>query len=71
LGGTAVVPPLITRIRAERRLLHAEFGSEYEAYLARTWRLLPGLLQPSRYYENAAVLAGTVGTDGSQVWLDF
>jgi len=37
-------PPLIARIRAERRLLHAEFRGEYEAYFAGTWRLLPGLL---------------------------
>lgn len=35
--------PLIARIRAEERLLRAQFGSEYEAYCARTWRLIPGL----------------------------
>jgi protein-S-isoprenylcysteine O-methyltransferase Ste14 len=34
--------PLIARIRAEEALLHAQFGSEYEAYCARTWRLIPG-----------------------------
>jgi protein-S-isoprenylcysteine O-methyltransferase Ste14 len=39
----AVVPPLIARIRAEERLLHAKFGSEYEAYCSRTSRLIPGI----------------------------
>jgi protein-S-isoprenylcysteine O-methyltransferase Ste14 len=34
--------PLIARIRAEEALLHAQFGSEYEAYCARSWRLIPG-----------------------------
>lgn len=36
-------PPLVARIRAEERLLHAEFGAEYEAYRARTSRLIPGV----------------------------
>jgi len=41
---TAVlIPPLVARIRAEERLLRAQFGAEYDAYCARTWRLLPGL----------------------------
>jgi protein-S-isoprenylcysteine O-methyltransferase Ste14 len=35
--------PLIPRIRAEERLLHEQFGTEYEAYCAHTWRLVPGL----------------------------
>lgn len=35
--------PLIARIRAEEALLHAQFGAEYEAYCAKTWRLIPGL----------------------------
>jgi protein-S-isoprenylcysteine O-methyltransferase Ste14 len=35
--------PLIARIHAEEKLLRAQFGSEYEAYCARTWRLIPGL----------------------------
>jgi len=35
--------PLVARIRAEERLLHQHFGAEYEAYRARTWRLLPGI----------------------------
>jgi protein-S-isoprenylcysteine O-methyltransferase Ste14 len=38
-----LVPPLLARIRAEERLLHAEFGGEYEAYRTRTWRMIPGL----------------------------
>ncbi len=37
------VPPLIARIRAEEALLQAHFGGEYNVYLARTWRLIPGL----------------------------
>ena len=39
----ALVPPLVARMRAEERLLASEFGAEYEAYRARTWRLMPGL----------------------------
>jgi len=35
--------PLVARIRAEERLLAAHFGAEYEAYRARTWRLVPGV----------------------------
>lgn len=34
--------PLVARIRAEERLLAGQFGAEYEAYRARTWRLVPG-----------------------------
>jgi protein-S-isoprenylcysteine O-methyltransferase Ste14 len=37
------IPPLIARMNSEERLLHAQFGQEYEAYRARTWRLLPGV----------------------------
>lgn len=33
--------PLVPRIQAEERLLRAHFGVEYEAYVKRTWRLLP------------------------------
>ena len=35
--------PLVSRIRAEERLLSEHFGSEYEAYRQRTWRLVPGI----------------------------
>lgn len=38
-----MIPPLIARIRAEEKLLRAEFGTEYDAYCARTSRLIPGL----------------------------
>jgi protein-S-isoprenylcysteine O-methyltransferase Ste14 len=31
-----LIPPLLARIGAEERLLHAQFGAEYEAYRART-----------------------------------
>jgi len=35
--------PLLARIHAEERLLRTQFGPEYDAYRARTWRLIPGL----------------------------
>ena len=38
-----LLPPLIARMRAEEALLGEHFGAEYEAYRARTWRLVPGL----------------------------
>jgi protein-S-isoprenylcysteine O-methyltransferase Ste14 len=38
-----LVPPLLARIRAEEALLRTQFGSEYDAYRSRTWRLIPGL----------------------------
>ncbi|HEY7490826.1 MAG TPA: isoprenylcysteine carboxylmethyltransferase family protein [Candidatus Tectomicrobia bacterium] len=38
-----MIPPLLARIRAEERLLRAQFGDEYSAYCARTARLIPGL----------------------------
>jgi len=36
-----LIPPLIARMRAEERLLESQFGEEYQAYRARTWRLIP------------------------------
>ncbi len=38
-----MIPPLLARIRSEERLLRAQFGEAYDAYRARTSRLLPGL----------------------------
>jgi protein-S-isoprenylcysteine O-methyltransferase Ste14 len=38
-----LIPPLLARIGAEERLLREQFGAEYDAYRARTSRLLPGL----------------------------
>jgi protein-S-isoprenylcysteine O-methyltransferase Ste14 len=35
--------PLIARMDSEEALLRSEFGSEYDAYYARTKRLLPGI----------------------------
>jgi protein-S-isoprenylcysteine O-methyltransferase Ste14 len=35
--------PLVIRIHSEERLLREHFGAEYDAYFARTWRLIPGL----------------------------
>src|SRR5262249_48524043 len=43
LLAVALIPPLLARINAEERLLHSEFGAEYEAYRARTSRLIPGI----------------------------
>jgi protein-S-isoprenylcysteine O-methyltransferase Ste14 len=37
------VPIILGRIRAEERLLASQFGAEYEAYRARTSRLIPGV----------------------------
>jgi protein-S-isoprenylcysteine O-methyltransferase Ste14 len=39
----SLVPVLAARIRAEERLLLSEFGSAYDTYRKRTWRLIPGL----------------------------
>ena len=38
-----LIPPLLARIHSEERLLSTQFGEEYEAYCARTSRLIPGL----------------------------
>jgi protein-S-isoprenylcysteine O-methyltransferase Ste14 len=38
-----LLPPLLARIRAEEALLRTQFGAEYDAYCARTSRLIPGL----------------------------
>ena len=35
--------PLMAGIDAEEALLRAQFGSEYEAYCKRSWRLIPGI----------------------------
>jgi protein-S-isoprenylcysteine O-methyltransferase Ste14 len=36
-----IIPPLLVRMRAEEALLHMQFGGEYDAYCARTPRLIP------------------------------
>ncbi len=38
-----LVPPLVARMNAEERLLRSQFGCEYDAYRARTSRLIPGV----------------------------
>ena len=38
-----MIPPLLARIRAEERLLRAQFGEEYDVYGKRTSRLIPWL----------------------------
>jgi protein-S-isoprenylcysteine O-methyltransferase Ste14 len=35
--------PLVARMNSEERLLRSQFGEEYDAYRARTARLIPGL----------------------------
>jgi protein-S-isoprenylcysteine O-methyltransferase Ste14 len=37
------LPPLLARIHSEERLLQAHFGAAYDAWRARTDRLIPGL----------------------------
>jgi protein-S-isoprenylcysteine O-methyltransferase Ste14 len=37
-----LLPPLLARIRSEEALLCSQFGAEYDAFCARTWRLVPG-----------------------------
>ncbi len=37
------IAPLIARINAEEALLRSQFSGEYDAYCARTYRLIPGL----------------------------
>jgi protein-S-isoprenylcysteine O-methyltransferase Ste14 len=36
-----LIPPVIARIRSEEKLLREQFGGEYDAYCARTSRLIP------------------------------
>jgi len=38
-----LIPPVVARIGAEEVLLASQFGAEYEAFRARTWRMIPGL----------------------------
>jgi protein-S-isoprenylcysteine O-methyltransferase Ste14 len=40
---TTLVPPLIGRMRAEEAMLRSQFGAEFDAYCARTSRLIPGV----------------------------
>ncbi len=41
--GLLIVLPLVGRMDAEEKLLREHFGTEYEAYFARTKRLIPGI----------------------------
>jgi protein-S-isoprenylcysteine O-methyltransferase Ste14 len=36
-----MILPLLARIASEEKLLRSQFGDEYDAYCARTWRLIP------------------------------
>lgn len=35
------LPIIVARITSEERLLQSQFGAQYDAYRARTWRLIP------------------------------
>jgi len=37
----SLLVPLVARMHAEERMLREHFGTEYEAYFRRTWRLVP------------------------------
>jgi protein-S-isoprenylcysteine O-methyltransferase Ste14 len=39
----ATIPPLVARMKSEETLLASHFGAAYDAYRARTARLVPGL----------------------------
>ncbi len=39
----AFVIPIVGRMNSEEALLQSHFGDSYEAYRAKTWRLIPGL----------------------------
>jgi protein-S-isoprenylcysteine O-methyltransferase Ste14 len=43
LLAACMLPPLLARMRAEEKLLRSHFGAQYDAYCARTSRLIPGL----------------------------
>jgi protein-S-isoprenylcysteine O-methyltransferase Ste14 len=47
-----LIPPLLARMLAEEALLRAHFGAEYDAYCARTPRLIPSLTRWRRRPEN-------------------
>jgi protein-S-isoprenylcysteine O-methyltransferase Ste14 len=38
-----LILPLVARIHAEEKLLRSQFGAQYDAYRARTSRLIPGI----------------------------
>ena len=43
LLATLLLPVVLARIRSEEALLRAHFGAAYDAYCARTSRLIPGV----------------------------
>src|SRR5262249_10855564 len=36
-----LIPPVLARINAEEKLLHSQFGDDYNVYRCHTWRLIP------------------------------
>jgi protein-S-isoprenylcysteine O-methyltransferase Ste14 len=50
-----MIPPLLARMRAEERRLRTQFGAAYDAYCARTSRLMPpGSMSDSRACSRAS-----------------
>ncbi|MFY9720544.1 MAG: isoprenylcysteine carboxylmethyltransferase family protein [Candidatus Cybelea sp.] len=43
LVALSLIIPLVARMNAEERLLASHFGAPYDAYRAKTWRLIPGV----------------------------
>ena len=43
LIAASMLIPLVARMNSEERLLRSQFGDEYDAYCARTSRLIPGI----------------------------
>jgi protein-S-isoprenylcysteine O-methyltransferase Ste14 len=39
----AMILLILFRIGPEERMMREEFGQDYEAYMARSWRLIPGI----------------------------
>jgi protein-S-isoprenylcysteine O-methyltransferase Ste14 len=43
LLGLLMIVPIVARMNAEEALLRSYFGEPYDAYRAKTWRLIPGV----------------------------
>src|SRR5215469_13031888 len=48
-----ILPPLVARIRAEERLLHARFGLEYDAYCSRTAPRCPDFIEAACHWTSS------------------
>jgi protein-S-isoprenylcysteine O-methyltransferase Ste14 len=43
LLASGFVPLLVARMNSEEKLLQSQFGADYQAYCAKTYRLMPGV----------------------------